>query len=126
MVCNEYEYVLDRCMYKIAKFIVAFGDVIIYLYRTQCNLHYQNLPDNNIFARNWQIQEMECLILHSNSLNFKYKMTNEQAKASVRVKIIHYKIKCNIHTHYFLAMGRFRCELTILRRKIVPSIANRI
>lgn len=41
MVCNEYEYMLDRCMYKIAKFIVTFGDVTIYLYRTQHNLHYK-------------------------------------------------------------------------------------
>jgi len=49
----------------------------------------QNVPDNNIFASNQQKQEMECLILHSDSLNFKYKMTTEQVKASAHVKIMH-------------------------------------
>lgn len=45
----------------------------------------------------------ECEILHSNSPNFKYKMTKGQIKASAHVKII--IIKYNVCTHYFLAIG---------------------
>lgn len=53
----------------------------------------QKDPNNNIFARNWQIQGMECLILHSDRLNFEYKMTNEQVQASAHVQIRHYNNK---------------------------------
>lgn len=35
MMCNKYEYMLDIYKHRIVKFIVAFGYVIIYLYRTE-------------------------------------------------------------------------------------------
>lgn len=33
-------------------------------------------------------------------------------------------IKYNMHTYYFLAMGRFRYKLNILRMTIAPTIAT--
>lgn len=66
----------------------------------------QNVPDTNNFASNRQTQEMECLVLHSASRNFKYKMTSEKVKASPRVKIRRYKNKIRRARTLILSYGQ--------------------